>query len=111
MKKIAGIIISLLTIILVAGNGFGLDPFLDLTSILLVLGITIGYAVGFNDGEAIVKRLGQGAVHAGNIGFLIGFVLSLQRVNNLEALGPALAICVLTLLYGRIIKMVCDYIE
>ena len=112
MKKFAGIVISLLTIILlVAGNDFGLAPFLDINSILLVIGISIGYAVGVKDGESILKRFGQGAVHGGNIGFLIGFVLTLGSVNNLEALGPALAICVLTLLYGRIIKMICDHFE
>ena len=112
MKKFAGIVISLLTIILVvAGNDFGLAPFLDINSILLVIGISIGYAVAIKDGESILQRFGQGAVHGGNIGFLIGFVLTLGSVNNLEALGPALAFCVLTLLYGRIIKMICDHFE
>ena len=112
MKKIAGIIISLLTIILVTVlNDFGLDAFLSTDSFLFVMGISIGFAVGGKDGETILKRFGQGAVHGGNIGFLLGLILTLGSVDNLEELGPALAFCVLTLLYGWIIKMICDHFE
>ena len=111
-RELAGIIIALVTMALVIlMAGFGFSPFADAISFILVLGIAAGYALGTKDNENIVSRFGDGAVHAGYIGFLIGLVLSLGQVSELSELGGPLAICFLTVLYSRVLKFICCYFE
>lgn len=111
-RELAGVTIALVTMALVIlMAGFGFSPFLDSISFILVLGVAAGYALGAKDGENIIGRFGDGAVHAGYIGFLIGLVLSLGQVSELSELGVPLAICFLTVLYSRIVKFICCYFE
>lgn len=67
--ELAGIIIALVTMTLVVlMAGFEFSPFVDAISFILVLGVSAGYALGPKDGETIISRFIDGAVHAGYIG-------------------------------------------
>ena len=111
-RQLAGITIALVSLALVIiAAGFGFGPFIFIDSFILVLGVAAGYALGAKDGENIIVRFGDGAVHAGYIGFLIGLVLSLGQVSELSELGGPLAICFLTVLYSRIVKFICCHFE
>ena len=111
-RELAGITIALATLALVVlMAGFGFWPFIYFPPFMLVLGVAAGYALGAKDGENIIVRFGDGAVHAGYIGFLIGLVLSLGQVSELSELGGPLAICLLTVLYSRIVKFICCHFE
>jgi len=111
-RQLAGITIALASLALVViAAGFGFGPFIFIDSFILVLGVAAGYALGAKDGENIIVRFGDGAVHAGYIGFLIGLVLSLYQVSEISQLGGPLALCFLTLLYSRIVKLICCHFE
>ena len=111
-RQLAGITIALASLALVViAAGFGFWPFIYWPPFILVLGVAAGYALGAKDGENIIARFGDGAVHAGYIGFLIGLILSLGQVSEISQLGGPLALCFLTLLYSRIVKLICCHFE
>ena len=57
-----------------------------------------------------IKNFGQGAVYFGWLGTLVGLIaITGNRFmvwGDVEKMGPALAVAMLTLLYGYTIKMV-----
>lgn len=90
--------------------GGGLVKAMDLMSLIFVLGIAIGHALGANPGENVITRFGDGCVRAGWLGFLIGIALiagsEQAAVMNVSHLMAALAVALLTPLYGYFFKII-----
>jgi chemotaxis protein MotA len=55
------------------------------------------------NGQDILKAVGEAAPAFGMIGTLIGLVIMLTNMEDVKALGPAMAIAILTTLYGALI--------
>ncbi len=58
------------------------------------------------DGQDILKSIGEAAPAFGMIGTLIGLVAMLANMSDVKALGPAMAVAILTTLYGAILANV-----
>ena len=90
--------------------GGGLVKAIDLMSLIFVLGIAIGHALGANTGENVITRFGDGCVRGGWLGFLIGIALiagsEQAAVMNVSHLMAALAVALLTPLYGYFFKII-----
>ena len=56
-----------------------------------------------DDGKRIFKALGDSAPAMGMIGTLIGLVQMLSAMDDPKAIGPAMAVALLTTLYGAVI--------
>lgn len=116
LRVISGIAgIALLTLVAIS---VGNSPvvFFDGPSVLLVVGIVgFGTLVSFPPARIwsacslsadpaaaspVFHRMADLAVSAGIFGVLIGLVQILQSVDDPNALGPAMAVCLLTLFYG-----------
>jgi flagellar motor component MotA len=88
----------------------GVDIIIDLNSTLFVLGGATGFLVFKKNSGNHIKNFGQGAVYFGWLGTLIGLIaITGNRFmvwGDVEKMGPALSVAMLTLLYGYTIKMV-----
>lgn len=59
-------------------------------------------------GRSIFEKMGEYAPAWGMIGTLVGLVLMLQNLDDPSALGPAMAIAIITTLYGALIaNLIC----
>jgi chemotaxis protein MotA len=54
-------------------------------------------------GQDIFKAIGDAAPAFGMIGTLVGLVIMLSNMSDVEKLGPAMAVAILTTLYGSLI--------
>ena len=107
--KILGLAICLGTLIGTAAT-VGIQLYFDFPSFLFVLGGAIGFLVMKNNPERHIKNFGQGAVYFGWLGTIVGLVAftggRFLVWGDIEKMGPALAVCMLAILYGYTIKMV-----
>ena len=107
--KITGIGICF-AIILGAILQVGHNLFIDINAALFVLGGATGFLVFKKDSSNHIKNFGQGAVYFGWLGTLIGLIAitgnRLMVWGDMEKMGPALAVAMLTIFYGYTIKMV-----
>ena len=107
--KIFGVGICL-AIILGAILQVGYHLFIDINAALFVLGGATGFLVFKKDPRSRIKNFGQGAVYFGWLGTLIGLIaITGNRFmvwGDVEKMGPALAVAMLTIFYGYAIKMV-----
>ncbi len=104
---------------------FNVSTFVNVPSILIVFGLTffgllasghklIAALSAVTDKHADEEQLydasdtflqaGSFSMAAGWVGVLIGLVLMLANLEDPAAIGPAMAICLLTALYGTILK-------
>ena len=88
----------------------GLHLFFDLNAALFVLGGAIGFLVMKNDQKNHIGNFGAGAVYFGWLGTLVGLIAitgnRLMVWGDIEKMGPALAVSMLTVLYGYSLKLV-----
>ena len=88
----------------------GLHLFFDLNAALFVLGGAIGFLVMKNDPENHITNFGTGAVYFGWLGTLVGLIaITGNRFmvwGDVDKMGPALAVSMLTILYGYSIRLV-----
>ena len=88
----------------------GLHLFFDLNAALFVLGGAIGFLVMKNDPENHITNFGAGAVYFGWLGTLVGLItITGNRFmvwGDVDKMGPALAVSMLTILYGYSIRLV-----
>ena len=85
------------------------DVFIDLMSVAIVLVPAIAYGLsgtGNWNSQNRLRRFSQGAVLFGWLGALTGVVMISAFLDDMNALGPALSIALLTILYGYIVKAV-----
>ena len=84
--------------------------FVDINAALFVLGGATGFLVFRKDSGNHIKNFGQGAVYFGWLGTLIGLIaITGNRFmvwGDVEKMGPALAVAMLTIIYGYTIKIV-----
>ena len=109
MKKFIGLIICLF-IILGAVIQVGPSFYNDISSFLFVVGGGFGYSILKNNEESFIKNFGEGAIYFGWLGTLIGLIaLTGGKGNNwgdIEKMGPALSVLMLTLFYAYTIKLI-----
>lgn len=83
--------------------------YVDLNSALFVLGGATGFLVMKNNPEKHIENFGQGAVYFGWLGTLVGLIaITGNRFmvwGDEDKMGPALAVAMLTILYGYTIKL------
>ena len=107
--KIVGVGICC-AIILGAILQVGHHLFVDINAALFVLGGATGFLVFKKDSGNHIKNFGQGAVYFGWLGTLIGLIaITGNRFmvwGDVEKMGPAIAVAMLTVFYGYTIKMV-----
>lgn len=107
--KITGVGICL-AIILGAILQVGHHLFIDINAALFVVGGATGFLVLKKKQAKCIKNCGQGAVYFGWLGTLIGLIAvtgnRFMVWGDLEKMGPALAVAMLTIFYGYVIKMV-----
>ena len=87
----------------------GLDKYIDLNALIVVVVIALLFAIGVNNDESFIQKFGSGAVRAGWLGFIIGIVgifgSDIFANGDSPMLGAAMAVCSLTVLYGYFIKL------
>ena len=107
--KILGLAICF-AIMLGAFVQIGPHLFVDLNSVLFVIGGATGFLIMKNNPDEHIANFGQGAVYFGWLGTLIGLIaITGNRFmvwGDVEKMGPALAVSMLTILYGYSIKLV-----
>ena len=88
----------------------GSHLYLDINSAIFVLGGAIGFLVMKNKTENHLQNFGQGAVYFGWLGTLIGLIaITGNRFSiwgDVDKMGPALAVAMLTILYGYSLKLI-----
>ena len=110
MNKYLGAVI----ILLVVGGGItmggGLGQAIDLLSLIFVIGVGIGHAFGTKDGDSTITRFGDGCVRGGWLGLLVGITLmagtDYAAQMDFSNIMPALAVALLTPLYGYFLKII-----
>ena len=114
--KVISLLIIVFAIVAAISVGGDIRAFIDVPSLLVVIGPVIasisakhgleGFKELFREGEnqsKILHTMGVTAFLAGAIGTMIGLIIMLGNLSDKSALGPALAIALLTLLYGLLI--------
>ena len=108
--KFLGLVICLGTIIGAVAT-VGIHLYFDILSFLFVLGGAIGFLVMKNEPESHIINFGEGAVYFGWLGTLVGLIaITGDRYlvwGDVGKMGPALAVSMLTVLYGYSIKIIC----
>lgn len=111
MKTIIGVIGFLAICLAAIKAGGPISIFFDMPSLLIVLGsmICLGLAKhslheikSFSD-EVVLSLINISLI-SGAIGFFIGLVQMLQYLSDPSLIGPAMAVCVLTVFYSLIIS-------
>ena len=108
--KYAGIIICL-AIILGAVSNVGIHLYNDIMSMTFVLGGAVGFALLKGETAEMPRNFGDGAVYFGWLGFLVGLVAIAGNAfgawGSVEKMGPALAVSMLPLFYGYVVRLIC----
>ena len=109
VMKFLGLAICLGTVVSAAAT-VGIHLYFDILSFLFVLGGAIGFLVMKNRPENHLQNFGQGAVYFGWLGTVVGLIAITGTPSfvwgDVEKMGPALAVSILTLLYGYSLKLV-----
>ena len=83
----------------------------DVMSGLFVLGGALGFALLKDAPQQMAKNFGAGAVYFGWLGALVGLIAIAGNAfgvwGNVAEMGPALAVSMLPILYGYMVKLVC----
>ena len=109
VMKFLGLAICLGTVFGAAAT-VGIHLYFDILSFLFVLGGAIGFLVMKNKPENHLQNFGQGAVYFGWLGTVVGLIAITGTPSfvwgDVEKMGPALAVSMLTVLYGYSLKLV-----
>ena len=109
IQKLVGLLVVIF-IIFGAVSIVGFQLFNDIHSILFVLGGASGYSFLKSSRNDWIKNLGNGAVYFGWFGTLIGLIaIAGNRFvgwGDMENLGSALAVAMLTIFYGYLLKLI-----
>jgi len=107
--KFIGLAICLGTVVGAAAT-VDIHLYFDILSFLFVLGGAIGFLVMKNKPINHLQNFGQGAVYFGWLGTVVGLIAITGTPSfvwgDIEKMGPALAVAMLTVLYGYTLKMV-----
>ena len=88
----------------------GIFLYIDIYSLIIVIGGAIGYSLIKNNKKEYISNIGNGAVFFGWLGTLIGLIaLTGGKYNNwgdINKMGAAFAVLLLPVFYGYIIKLI-----
>jgi flagellar motor component MotA len=103
----------LIIIGIVAGTTMTIDytKFIDLPSLLLVLGGAIGYALAKGNPKHFFRNFSDGSVYMGWIGLIIGLIMIGNHYSDVERIGPAISVAFLPIFYGYLIRLISTGIE
>lgn len=95
-------------IAIVCGTIASIDytKFIDLPSLLIVLGGAIGYVLAKGKYDKFIENFGDGSVYMGWIGLFIGFIIIGNHHNEVEKIGPAISVAFLPIFYGYFFKLI-----
>lgn len=114
IRKLFGLVIVAGTI-LGAVVIVGPKLFNDIHSLLFVLGGAAGYGFIKSENGKWVRHIGNGGVYFGWLGTLIGLIaIAGNRFDvwgDVEKMGPALGVTMLTVFYGYVLKLVTMTLE
>jgi Flagellar motor component len=104
---------ALIIIGMVAGATATIDytKFLDLPSLLIVIGGALGYVLAKGKSKHFIKNFGDGSVYMGWIGFIIGLIMIGNHYADADKIGPALSVALLPIFYGYFIKLFSTGLE
>ena len=105
--RIVPTILILVSVVLAMASE--VDIFVDFISVVIVAVPAIAYGLsgsGVWNSQDRLRKFGQGAVLFGWLGALIGAVFISNGLDDMNALGPAISIALLTVVYGYLIKAV-----
>ena len=113
-----GIIILIGSIIGAMSLSSTLHYFLDLPSLLIVVGPVIGALIsrhgfqGFkdlfsSDNKEVLTTIGVTALVSGVLGSIIGYVAMLANLTNTSMIGPSMAVSLLSSFYGLLTFIIC----
>ena len=109
IQKLVGLLIVIF-IIFGAVSIVGFQLFNDIHSILFVFGGATGYSFLNSNKNSWVKNFGNGAVYFGWLGTLIGLIAiagnRFEVWGNMDKMGSALAVVMLTIFYGYLLKLI-----
>jgi len=108
--RIVGILI-IIGMVVGAMSTIDYNRFIDLPSMLLVVGGSLGYVLAKGKSSDFIKNFGDGSVYMGWIGLMIGIVMIGNHHANTENMGRAFSIAFLPILYGYFIKLVTIGLE
>ena len=119
--RVIGLVLLLAFLAIAAGD---LLPFFDIPSVLIIFGFTIGALIFAGVGipnmfsasfsaDATRENLQTAArgwaqaksyaVASGIIGTMMGWIIMLKNLDDMAAVGPGMAISILTILYGLVL--------
>ena len=108
--KYAGIAICF-AIIFGAVAQVGIHLYNDFMSLTFVLAGAFGFALLKNETSEMPRNFGDGAVYFGWLGLLVGLVAIAGNAfgawGSVEKMGPALAVSMLPLFYGYMVRLIC----
>jgi len=110
MNRYIAVLVILGTITGAFMSAGALAPAIDFMSLVVVIAVGVGHALGAKDGENRITRFGDGCVRGGWLGLLIGVIVIL----NVDAAAqmaftmiiPAMAVAWLAPLYGYFFKLI-----
>ena len=109
MKKYIGLILCLFMII-GAVRHVGPSFYFDIYSLLMVGGGATGYSLIKTKTNNYIFCFGEGAIYFGWLGTLIGLIAltggKWDNWGDIEKMGPALSVAMLTLFYGYTFKLI-----
>ena len=109
VMKFLGLAICLGTLVGAAAT-VRVDLYVDILSFLFVLVGAVGFLVMKNKPKNHLQNFGQGAVYFGWLGTVVGLIAITGTPSfvwgDVEKLGPALAVAMLTVLYGYSLRLV-----
>tara|TARA_Y100001968_G_C18865360_1_gene484593 strand:+ start:58 stop:414 length:357 start_codon:yes stop_codon:yes gene_type:complete len=93
----------------------GIEQFVDLASLSVVVVLGAIFAASVKSDRSFIQKFGDGCVRAGWIGTLIGCIVIFgsERFTsfNTAEIGPAIAVALLTVLYGYAFKMLAMILD
>ena len=108
--RIIGILI-IIGMVVGAVSTIDYNKFIDLPSLLLVIGGSLGYVLAKGKSNNFIKNFGDGTVYMGWIGLMIGIVTIGNFHANTENMWPAFSVAFLPILYGYFIKLITTGLE
>ena len=108
--RIIGIII-IIGMVVGAVSTIDYKMFIDLPSMLIVVGGSLGYVLAKGKSSNFIKNFGDGSVYMGWIGLMIGIVMIGNHHANTDKMLPSFSVAFLPLLYGYFIKIISTGLE
>jgi len=101
VKKLVGSLVFVGLVIWAMDSAAGIGAFLDLSTVVLVV-LSILFFVIFDRVSGDTSKNGWGVrfLGIGLLGFSIGFITMLANLDDLKAIGPAMAVAFLSLTYA-----------